>query len=56
MLADFLLQVANLAAERGLRQMQSFGRTSEVQVFRNSNKVAQVPQLHLFKKWFERFE
>ena len=45
--ADFILEVAHLAAERGLRRVQArFRRELHASRFRDGDEIAKVPQLH----------
>ena len=44
---DFF-QPLDLLRQRRLRQVQAFRGAAEVQLFRNGNEVAQVPQLNVF--------
>jgi hypothetical protein len=41
--ADFLLQIANLARQRRLRQMQFFSGPGKAQPFSGSHEIAQMP-------------
>jgi hypothetical protein len=43
---ELLLELANLLAERRLADVQALGRPPEMQVFRDGDDVAQVPELH----------
>jgi hypothetical protein len=44
--AEIFFELANLAAERGLRDMELFGSTAEVEIFRDGNEVADVSKFH----------
>ena len=43
--ADLRLQTADLLAERGLGDMQSLGRTAEVQLLRDRNEIFELTQI-----------
>ena len=45
--ADFLFQLFDLHAERGLRDVQPFGGPPEGKFFRRRDEVTQVPEFHL---------
>ena len=44
--ADLLLQITDLAAQRGLGNVQASRGTSDVFLLGNSNELAKVPKLH----------
>ena len=44
--AELLLQLADLLAHGGLRDMQALGGATEVQFLRNGYEVPQVPEFH----------
>jgi len=48
--AEFVLQVADLHAERGLPDMYAFGCAGEVELLGHGNEIAQVTQFHLSTK------
>ena len=43
-MAEDFFELTNLLGKRGLRQVKSFRRASEMQLFRHSHKVPQMPQ------------
>jgi hypothetical protein len=43
---NLLLQLAYLACQRRLRNMQLFGCPSKIQFFSDGDKISEMPELH----------
>lgn len=52
--AEFLFEIAQLPAHRGLGNAQTRRRTADVQLFRDRHEVAQVPKFHSLADITER--
>lgn len=44
--ANFALEVANLPAERWLRDVEALRRSPEMELLRDRDEIAKVPELH----------
>jgi hypothetical protein len=45
--SKFILQIADLLAQRGLRDMKPVSRSAYAQFLGDSNKIAEMTQLHI---------
>jgi hypothetical protein len=52
--ADQPLQVADLPAQRGLRDVEAAGGAAEVELLGDRDERAQVPQLDRLRQWWQR--
>src|SRR6266576_2959219 len=43
---QLILQILDLTAKRGLRDVQSLGRATEAQIFSDADEVSKVPKFH----------